>query len=459
MPLRPSLARLLGPLVAGAALAVVVAFAVRRGTASVDVFEQGAAALAGIAAIVLGMASRPAWPLSIGLTLTAFSGHWGDMGIPLPLDRVLLLTAIASTLIRERIRREDALRLRPVDLLLVLAAVYAVGSSLLAGTIGDHDARYVLLDRFSLFGFALFFVAPKALREERDRRVLLGTLVVLGGYLGLTALFETTGPKALVIPHYISNAGIGHHADRARGPFTEAAANGIMLFFCGVAAVLAVWTWRKDRARRLAGLVVGLCGLGILLTVTRAAWIAAGAGGIIAMLAVREARRYMVPMLALGAVGVITAFAVVPGLQNHARERTHDDKPLWDRENSNAAALRMIAARPLLGFGWGRFTEESLFYYRQARDYPLTGVRNLHNVYLANAVDLGLLGAALWLLATVVALGGSIARRGPPELRSWRVGFVAVAACYAISALSTPLTFALPTLLLWTWGGLLRAEP
>jgi hypothetical protein len=170
---------------AAALLAFGVArFATREGHASVDVYEQGVAAIGALAVVVLALATRPAWPLSIEIALTAFSGHWDDMGIPVTVDRLLIATGIVSLLVRERQKDRYALHTRPVDWLLMLAAIYAVFSAVLAGTLDEHIVRYALLDRFSLLGFVLFFVAPKAFRETRDRQVLLGTLVALGAYLG-----------------------------------------------------------------------------------------------------------------------------------------------------------------------------------------------------------------------------------------------------------------------------------
>jgi O-antigen ligase len=448
-------------LVGVAALLVAVAVvAVTSGSATnVDAFEQAAGALAGIAVVGMALTARPAWPLSIGLALAAFSGYWDTMGVPVALDRLLIGTAVVSTLVRERIRSPDALKARPIDCLLLLVAVYAIGSSLIADTFQYESVRFALLDKLGLAGFVVFFVAPKAFREERDRRILLGTLVGLGAYLGLTALFETVGPDALVVPDYISDPNIGTHEDRARGPFAEAAANGLSLYACVIAAFIAAATWRDRRWRQVAGVVLVLCALGILLTVTRAAWIAATAATILTMLAVKETRRFVLPAAAVGGVGVLLAFAVIPGLEGQAEDRASDDRPVWDRRNATAAALRMIDDRPLLGFGWGRFQVDSPRYYRQPQDYPLTGQRQLHNVYLSNAVELGLIGALLWFLAGAVAVLGSIARRGPPELRLWKLGLLAWVICYAISALSTPLAFALPTLLLWAWAGVARGEP
>lgn len=451
--------RLFLPLGLALVAAGLAVFAVRRGTAPEVVFEQAAAGVAGLAVLAIGVFVRPAWPLSIGLMLGAFSSHWDEMGVPLPLDRLLIITAIVSVVVRERARSNEALRTRPIDWLLALVAIYATGSAILAGTLDDPTARFALLDRLSLLGFVLFFLAPKVYRESRDRQILLGSLVALGAYLGLTALFETTGPEALVFPGYINDPSVGEHIDRARGPFAEAAANGLSLYACLVAAVLAAFTLRQRRWRRVALAVAGLCALGILLTVTRAAWIASAAATIIVLLTVRDARRFLIPVVVTAFVGVIVALAAIPGLESQARGRADDQPPVWDRRNTTSAAGRMLADRPVVGFGWGTFAEESEPYYRQSTDYPLTEVRTIHNVYLSNAVELGLVGAALWLLAMVVAIGGSIRRRGPPALRPWKIGLAALAVCYAVSALSTPLGFALPTLLLWTWAGLVRAEP
>jgi O-antigen ligase len=427
-------------------------------TGDAAAFERVAGALAGMGVIAIALSVRPAWPLSIGLALGAFSGHWDEMGAPIALDRLLVGSAIVSTLVRERIRSADALRTRPIDWLLALVAIYAVGSALIADTWQFEPVRFALIDRLSLLGFVLFFVAPKAYREARDRELLLGVLVALGAYIGLTAVFEEIGPEALIVPDYINDPTVGTHIDRARGPFAEAAANGLILYACVVASVMAALTWRDPRWKKFAIFVAGLCALGILLTVTRAAWIAGGAATILTLVAVRETRRFAIPAVAVVGVGVLLAFAVVPGLQDEASERASDDQPIWDRKNSNAAALRMLADRPLLGFGWGRFPVESGEYYRQPLDYPLTFVRDLHNTYLANAVELGLIGALLWLVATVVAVVGSITRRGPPGLRIWKLGLIAWSICYAVSAASTPLGFALPTWLLWTWAGIARGE-
>ena len=55
-------------------------------------------------------------------------------------------------------------------------------------------------------------------------------------------------------------------------------------------------------------------------------------------------------------------------------------------------------------------------------------------------------------------VGGSILRRGPPELRPWKIGLIAVFAAWLVIANTTPMSLAMPTLLLWTWAGVARGR-
>jgi O-antigen ligase len=437
-----------------AALLALAAVAAAQAPSSVSGFERGAGlvALAGLG--VASLLVRPAWTLSVAIVLSAFSSHWSLLGAPFALDRFALGLCVVSVLARELRHRDGRLQTEPIHWLLILVALYAFVSMTVSGTLGESYPRFTLMDRFGVLPFAMFFVAPFAFRTRTDRQILIGALVALGAYLGLTAVFETTGPRSLVVPNYINDPTEGIHFDRARGPFLEANGNGVALFFCAVASAMAFATWESRKWRAVALAVGGLCMLGVLLTVTRAIWLGAGIAAPLALLSTRETRRYLVPGILATLVVVLGALATIPGLAHRVQKRSDAQQPLYDRKNSNAAALRMIDARPLVGFGWGRFRHDSQAYYRQSQDYPLSGVRDLHNVYLSNAVELGLIGGGLWLLALLAGIGGAIFRRGPPELRPWKVGLIAMATCLAVAWATAPSAMVLPTLLLWTWAGI-----
>ncbi|MEA2472644.1 MAG: putative inorganic carbon ((-)) transporter [Thermoleophilaceae bacterium] len=424
--------------------------------------------LAAAAGAYLFWSIDPAWSISAGVALAVFNGNWSHVGLPggagLAPDRALLALGILSILVRgPGARNRPAVPTGPAHWALVAAAVYAIGSAIWAGTVFDKAGGFLLIDRFTLMGFVLFTVAPVAFVTERQRQIFLMTLVGLGAYLGSQALFQTINADALVFPKYILDPSIGFHVDRARGPFVEAEANGLALFACTVAAVIAAVTWKRSGARWIAVIVAGLCAAGCLFTLSRAIWIGSVVGAMVALAAFAELRRFIVPVMTGALLLVITAFAMVPGLQEKASARRQSKLPVYSRVNTNTAAINMIEDKPLLGFGWGRYSTESLPYFWQAPNTPLFGTTaNVHNVVLLNTVELGLVGAGLWLLAVLLAVGGAVIARGPPELRPWRIGLLAIAVQFAIVLNLTPLVYVFPNILLLLWAGVTlswRARP
>jgi putative inorganic carbon (hco3(-)) transporter len=410
------------------------------------------------AAVYVARFLDPAWLLSAGIAADVFAARGAKLGVPVSPSRVLL--AAGSLVIIARAtsggRREFPLRARPIHMLLAAVLLWALGSALISGSFSSTVALWDYVDRLGVAPFWMFFIAPLAFGTEHQRRILLCTLVILGGYLGFTALFETLHLNALVWPKYILDPHYGSHGDRARGPFVEAIANGAALFMCGVAAAMGLAVWRRPAVRRACALVLGLCATGCLFTLTREVWLGAVLGAVLALGGFAELRRYLIPTLAAGAVVTLLALAVVPGFAGSFHSRTHDDSSLWARSDTARAAINMINARPLTGFGWEKFEVASVGYFRQADTHPLTGVGlPVHNVFLLTAAELGLVGATLWALALLLAVGAAaFDTGGPPELRLWRIGLVAAAAQVLVVANFAPSTYPFPTLLLWTWAGL-----
>ncbi len=445
---------------------------------------------------LLGLASaaylawnvEPAWTLSGSVALSIFGGYWGQLGplgyLPVTPDRLMLVAGIAALLLRAPgARHREALRLEPVHWLLVAAIAFAVVSALASGTLFANSDFFRLFDRFGVAPFLMFTIAPLAFPTEKHRKIFLGVLVALGGYLGLTALFETVGLHALVFPRYIINPDLGYHFGRARGPFLEAEANGIALLFCGTAAAVAATTWRSSAlVKGFCWLVVCLCFAGCLFSLSRGVWVGAVVAIFLTLLFFRPVRGLLAPALIGIPLVVVLMISLVPGLAASIDDRGNDKNSVWDRENLNAAALRMVEARPLLGFGWGRFTDVSPPYFWQAANRPLTavgaqscdsqpaGARQttdgsrpkctvpVHNAYLSNAAELGLIGATLWIAASVAAIGGAIVRRGPPWAVPWRIGLLAMAIMWGVVIFFTPLEGPFSPIVLWTWAGIVWAS-
>lgn len=399
---------------------------------------------------------HPAWTLSAALAASMFAGDWGHLGLPgtVSPDRVLLISGIAAVVLRAPpVRGRAPLTFRPVHWAMVVTLLWFVGSAWAAGTLGDEGATFELAERVGLVPFLVFLVAPVVYATEHHRRILLATLVAVGGYLGFTALMETLDIHQLVLPSFINDASIGTHADRARGPFLEAVTNGSGLFLGVVGAAMALALWREHRWRVTAAVVLVLCFAGLLFTETRSVWLGGAVATVVALFVTRDLRRYSVPAIA-GGIGVVAVcIALIPGLAGAINERRDDDRTVWDRKNLATAAVNMVDAYPLVGIGWNRFTDENGDYFRVSRDFPLTAEDSIiHNVFLTYAAEAGLVGLALWLTALCLGMAAALwpPARGEPHL--WQAGLGAYLVFYLVIS-NFVFSQVFPNVALWLLAG------
>lgn len=398
----------------------------------------------------------PSWLISIGLGLTVFSGNSQHLGLPIGPDRLFIAAGLASIVLGlPGHQPERRVLWRPLHAVLALVAAIAIVSAYGAGTLETSSGIFSLLDRLGLVPFLVFALAPVIYGTQRDRNALLTVLVVVGGYLGLTAILEGLGNVELTFPPYIADPTLGIHFGRARGPFLEGVANGLALYGCAVASAVAAYVWERPLHRRLAAIVAILCIVGTIFTLTRAVWLATIVATLMTLVMSPRTRPALVPIAVAGFVILLAALTFVPGFATQVSERSSSQSPLWDRLNTNSAAVRMIRDEPLGGIGWGAFDERAPEYLEAADHHPLTGVGiPVHNVPLSHAVEIGLIGASLWALGLLLAVGGATLRPGPEVLDPFRLAMVALFLHWLIVASFGPLGYAFPNLLLWAWAGI-----
>lgn len=200
----------------------------------------------------------------------------------------------------------------------------------------------------------------------------------------------------------------------------------------------------SDRQRwRVLGMVAVALGFGaLLLTFSRAAWIAFAGGGVVILLLllrqiVRPPRRRSVgiALALLIGVGVIFVIAYRPLVSARAGvgEESLELRSVSDRLVLTDFALRSIRERTGFGVGIGNFPWRAS-YYISLTTYDMRG-DNVHQVYLSAAAELGLYGLVLYLgalasgmIAAVLAVRGTAG-----EERAARVAFLAAAVGLAIT--------------------------
>lgn len=359
----------------------------------------------------------------IAILLEVFSGNWGLMSIPVPLDRVFFGITLCS-LVLKGARNVSARRLvvRPVHIALLCATTWAVCSAIIAGTIEGSLGFYALVDRFGIVPFIWFLLAPVLFGTARQRRLLIGALVGLGLYLGLTGTLEGLHLYRFIFPHYIAEPNVGIQWGRARGPILESTGDGFCTFVGGTAAAVGLKLWKTTWVRGvcLAALALDLATL--FFTLTRSVWIGALSGIIVAMLLSRRSRRVLIPGLVVGAVVVGVTLAASPTLRTDVVGRAESQSPVWDRQNTDLAALRILTDMPLSGVGWENFINVAPNYMVQQPGYPLSGFGiEVHNVFLSHAAELGIPGLLLWLMGFLGAVRRGLlpGRRGAPQAAAY----------------------------------------
>jgi len=393
-----------------------------------------------------------------GLVLSVLSGHSHRLGFPIGPDRILIPGGVALLALSGEFSTAGRFRWRWVHSFMVATILWATWSAITAETLATTTGFYALLDRI-LVPFLLFAVAPAIFRTEADRRLLLKALILLGIYLGLTAIFEMAGPTSLVFPTYIMDPDVGILFGRARGPFASSEPNGMVmaavLFATLVLARRLSTVWKITSA-----VAAALCTVGVVLTLTRSVWLGT-VFGLVAVVLLTPRLRRRLPLIVGGVVALVyVVLTSVPSLMDLVVERLTTQRSVYDRQNTNEAALRIIEEHPIDGVGWSRFVDVSVDWVRQADTYPITNVTiEVHNVVLGRAAELGLIGAGLWVACVLAGpLLAAVHLPRDPELADWRMVFIGLACMWSVVIMVSPTPYPLPNNLVWLLAGMVLRD-
>jgi O-antigen ligase len=199
---------------------------------------------------------------------------------------------------------------------------------------------------------------------------------------------------------------------RATGPFSGPVALALVTAFLMVLAVAPGW---PRRPRWWTGVMWALGLVTIALSFLRAAWVGALAGILAGVVA--RGGRVAARVLAVLVAAVLVS-AVGLAVSGHVRDRVASDRQVESRVILDAAGVRMVAARPVAGFGWFAYDVHRSRYVE-----PIWGLEprafersaTSHNTLLTVAGELGLVGLALLLAAPVAAAVTGVRARAKPE--------------------------------------------
>jgi O-antigen ligase len=373
------------------------------------------------------------------------------------LDRVAFGLLVVVVLLRALALQQSLRVTGPVTwpmLALLLLTLYGV-------IVQPYDPR-----NWSLFAakwvvpFALFHLAGLVFEDAASVHKFETFALIVLAYLSLTAIFFLLGAKLFIFPPYILDESLGIHADRARGPFLQAVANGVSLNLLGL---LALNSFRRGRLRGIvaAALLIALP-VAILATRTRAVWLSF-AGSVLGLLLVSSSSRLRRASLALAGVGALALLVAVSfgGVSSSLGDRLEDRSPVEYRMVVYEAGWQMFLDKPLTGWSAGSMQLEL-----QKR---ISGFHQdaffMHNTYLEILAEHGLLGLALyaWVVIGLFRVGR---KQGTPEGLSnssfldeqFRSLWPILVIVYLVNASFVVMNYQFVNGLLFTLAGMLAAQ-
>ncbi len=382
--------------------------------------------------------------------------HSPDAPVP-SYDRFAFLLLVFIVLLRACLLREPLHLAGPVTWpmlgLLVLALCGALAQPYEAETWSMFAARW-------LVPFVLYQLAAYVFDDSKSLRQFEWFTLLVLGYLSLIAVFFMAGMKEFIFPRYILDESLGIHADRARGPFLQAVANGLALNLLGL---LALDSFRRRRLRGVAAIfLLAALPLAIVATRTRAVW-ASFAGSILILLLSTRNRRLRRGCLALTVAGLV-GIGVLLSYADHHRslsERLEESGPVKFRMAVYQAGWGMFLERPFSGWDEHAMQAElanRVSDFHDERYY-------FHNTYLEILVRYGVLGLGLYFWVVI-----DLFRVGRKRLRSnfspdgtlldeqFRSVWPLMVLVYLVNASFVGMNYQFVNGLLFTLAGMLAAQ-
>ena len=272
----------------------------------------------------------------------------------------------------------------------------------------------------------IFFIATQCLRRTVWIKTFALFFMAFGFLVALFAMvqqFTWNGNLYWVVPNRYGGMVYGPYVNHAHYA-------GLMELLVPIPLVFAMMNRWTRSLRVLFGFVALLMASTIFLSRSLGGMIAFGAQMVVlcALAFFREPSRRRVPLILL----IVASFAVwlallSPGGIGERIARLHD--PLGkagagDRLAIVKDSLKMVASRPVLGWGLGTFPE---IYPSFRSFYTNYFVNEAHNDYVQMAVETGLIGFALgcWFIALFFS-------RGLSRIESWRTEVRAAATLASI---------------------------
>lgn len=284
-----------------------------------------------------------------------------------------------------------------IEFFMLLFATLCMMSMLFHGFLPrapEYASPWFIFINGYLFPFIAFLYAKYVLNSFKDINTVLWFIFLGGLYLAAIAPLEFFDMRHLVYPKYINDPNIWLHLDRARGPFQNAAINGLAIVFSFSCSMFLLGA-KKGAARVLQVILGVLYVLAVFFTQTRSIYLCfmVTALGLLIFyrMNISKWRAFFLPVCLFLIVAVLN----LPKLAGEERKKggVLQLEEVNIRFGLVERSLAMIADKPITGLGFGQFIPESVERYKGIVPVPAGSfTQTQHNHLLGIAAELGIPG-------------------------------------------------------------------
>jgi O-antigen ligase len=320
-------------------------------------------------------------------------------------ERIIAVWLAVLFALRLLMKRDSIRGPFTLDVLFLLHTAYVLANVMYIGnSIRLHEWAIS-----SLTPFVAYLIGKNMMRQDRDVRFLLIFFLVVSIYYYTQSIAQKFDLDFMVWPRSILDRSKGFWpVGRSRGPFLHPPLFGQMMAMVMMVQFYFFYRikWRSGRTLMLISILMS--GLGLFYTLTRAPWLAAGAG-ILVMAILRPGYRQLI--LALGVVIALVTFlgTVQFADQKLVKARLENRLTFENRLAAMSGAVRMWQDHPLVGvgyFNWDKYYGR----YHRGEEFPIYGYVTRragrfvtpHDIYWARLAEEGVVSMALLWAATGV---------------------------------------------------------
>jgi len=359
------------------------------------------------------------------------------------MERFLFIVLLGMFILEAAFGKHKIFRWTLTEYSMSLFLLFAVISMISTGLIVKEGGKLKIGELLTgyIFPFSMFFISQSVYGDSEKREGLIKFLLLVGIYLGITAVSEHFDITKLIFPKYIMDPGFGIHFGRARGPFCQAAVNGTVLGFALCSSFYFLLApIRKNIWIACSFILLALLPLAIFFTYTRAVWLASALSFILVLsFAFRKKKVAFILIIIILCVAAVVAipFILSGDTVAAAFERAHDNAPINDRLNLYTVYLDMFKEHPFLGIGFDSFFEKAPDYYGNVNSvFFRYGKLSPHDTFTNVLAEMGILGAALILCIYISILFRSIKLyRNTLKIRNMVVAFWGCMIVYIINSI------------------------